>query len=109
MIRVLTSLVSCRPTNTFRLINVKHKNVVEFRNVRLHSLRYLALSYVWGGPQSFTATTTNDTSLLEPGSLERGTPRTISDAMHFTNILGIEYLEVDTLCIIQEYVLISYT
>ena len=62
---------------------------------------YAALSYVWGEDQPHKTTTRNidqymltiDNDLL---------PQTIRDAIWTTHELGIEYLWVDTLCIIQD-------
>ncbi|KAI0657066.1 heterokaryon incompatibility protein-domain-containing protein [Cubamyces menziesii] len=65
-------------------------------------VRYVALSYVWGEDQPHRTTVENlpkyskqiDLSLL---------PQTIHDAIHVTrNVLGIQYLWVDSLCIIQD-------
>ena len=62
---------------------------------------YLVLSYVWGEEHAHCTTTANvDTYKLgiDPGSL----PQTIQDAMHTTRSLGLQYLWVDALCILQD-------
>ncbi|KAF7867013.1 uncharacterized protein EAF02_009799 [Botrytis sinoallii] len=75
--------------------------------VRLHVSRpdhkddYIALSYCWGGPQSFT--TTNST--LEQN--KRGfdidnLPLTFKDTILIARKLGIRYIWIDALCIIQD-------
>ncbi|GAB1319893.1 hypothetical protein MFIFM68171_10103 [Madurella fahalii] len=68
--------------------------------------RYAALSYVWGGVSCSQATTANLSRLLEPGSLEAATdmflPRTIRHVMGLLERLGIPYLWVDALCIVQD-------
>ncbi|RDW57116.1 hypothetical protein BP6252_13862 [Coleophoma cylindrospora] len=62
---------------------------------------YVALSYCWGGPQLFTTTiaTIEDRICSIPGN---DLPKTIRDAIFVTRSLGIRYLWVDALCIIQD-------
>lgn len=67
--------------------------------------RYAALSYVWGQvKQTQYMKDTRDT-LEEPGSLQSDEvelPQTIKDAIDLTALLGIPYLWVDSLCILQD-------
>ncbi|KAF9231020.1 HET-domain-containing protein [Melanogaster broomeanus] len=63
--------------------------------------RYAALSYVWGGPQ-FRSTTSNIDKLLRDGIDRHVLSQTITDAIDTTHNLGIPYLWVDALCIIQD-------
>ncbi|KAK3941118.1 heterokaryon incompatibility protein-domain-containing protein [Diplogelasinospora grovesii] len=76
-------------------------------SIRLHQsqtgerARYAALNYCWGsGTQHLTTTTSNlgDHLLALPGRL----PQTISDAIEVCRKIGIRYLWVDALCIIQD-------
>ncbi|KAL0952381.1 hypothetical protein HGRIS_006658 [Hohenbuehelia grisea] len=63
--------------------------------------RYLALSYVWGGPQPHSTNEHNVEAYhekIDPTSL----PRTIRDAITLTHAYNIRYLWVDSLCIIQD-------
>ncbi|KAG6358249.1 hypothetical protein INS49_014133 [Diaporthe citri] len=67
--------------------------------------RYLALSYVWGGYDSFATTTKNRDSLGQKEGLSKHTdeiPQTIKDAMDVVRRLGERYLWVDRLCIEQD-------
>lgn len=67
--------------------------------------RYAALSYVWGPqrPDQLELTTANAHHLLVRGSLNDGSvPGTIRDAMTVCAKLGIGYLWVDRLCILQD-------
>lgn len=70
--------------------------------------RYAALSYVWGDiPGSLMTTTRNLERLFIPGSLElpetnSRIPKTILDAIAFTKMMGLRYLWVDRLCIVQD-------
>lgn len=62
---------------------------------------YVALSYCWGGPQDITTTLMtlqSHTTCLPAEKL----PRTIQDAITVTRSLGIRYLWIDALCIIQD-------
>lgn len=88
-----------------RIIDVR--NSQGFDIVKLHILKpgelgtYVALSYCLGGPQAITTTAANLavlTSYIRMFEL----PQTIRDAIFVARSLGIGYLWVDSLCIIQE-------
>jgi hypothetical protein len=66
--------------------------------------RYLALSYVWGGPQNFQNTKATDQTLRQLGSLstDHQLPQTIRDAIDLVSGIGERYLWVDSLCIVQD-------
>jgi Heterokaryon incompatibility protein (HET) len=67
--------------------------------------RYVALSYVWGGPQPFRNTRARETELREPHSISvssKKIPKTIRDAIQVVAALGEVYLWVDSLCIVQD-------
>jgi hypothetical protein len=62
---------------------------------------YAALSYCWGGPQRVT--TTSGSMHSHKKSIPISTlPRTIKDAINITKKLGLRYLWIDALCIIQD-------
>ncbi|KAK4451180.1 heterokaryon incompatibility protein-domain-containing protein [Podospora aff. communis PSN243] len=67
---------------------------------------YATLSYVWGqarGSPGFSLTSDTHDVLREEGSLDQvDLPRTIRDAMAFVAALGLSYLWVDRLCIMQD-------
>ncbi|KAF2099956.1 HET-domain-containing protein [Rhizodiscina lignyota] len=68
---------------------------------KIGQVSYAALSYVWGGPQPVMLTQANIpvmTSHIDSASL----PKTVLDALHTTRNLGLQYLWVDALCIIQD-------
>ena len=67
------------------------------RNCRL---QYAALSYCWGTTQ--TMLTRNTLSKLESGVHPSHFSRTIQDAIKVVVNLGLQYLWVDALCIIQD-------
>lgn len=66
---------------------------------------YIALSYVWGGPQLFQNVKSKRKSLYYPHSIsvnDETIPCTIRDAIRLVNRLGEKYLWVDSLCICQD-------
>ncbi|KIJ59257.1 hypothetical protein HYDPIDRAFT_33327 [Hydnomerulius pinastri MD-312] len=63
---------------------------------------YVALSYVWGGPQTYCTKSTNLDTYISNGIDTRFIPQTIQDAIKVTTKLGLRYLWVDALCIIQD-------
>lgn len=85
----------------FRLIDVRQKKIVEFALVDLRTLKYAALSYVWGGPQKFTLLKRNLDHLQQDGALE-DLPRTLADSIIFTAALDLRYIWIDAICIIQD-------
>jgi len=67
---------------------------------------YVALSYVWGEAQNsgVRLTHVNKAELMRPGSLLkiwRSIPGTIADAITLVRKLGIRYLWVDSICLVQ--------
>ncbi|KAK4168150.1 heterokaryon incompatibility protein 6 [Cladorrhinum sp. PSN259] len=64
-------------------------------------LEYAALSYCWGGPQEFQTETASLTH-REAGFSVADLPQTIQDAVKLTQRIGLQYLWVDSLCIIQD-------
>ncbi|KAM5352928.1 hypothetical protein ACJ41O_005650 [Fusarium nematophilum] len=90
------------PVSLFRLLHIQERKVVDFHNIRISQLKYAALSYVWGGNQRTTLQRSNYARLHSSGSLARQVSRTIEDSFHLTEALGVEYLWVDALCIIQD-------
>ncbi|KAF2124911.1 HET-domain-containing protein [Dothidotthia symphoricarpi CBS 119687] len=62
---------------------------------------FAALSYVWGASQDFILLSTNIDSLMRGFTPEK-LPQTIRDAVTVTRRVGLRYLWVDALCIIQD-------
>lgn len=89
-----------------RVIDVGDANSTEPRLVESRSLHdnYVALSYCWGDPEIHPRMRTLKTNYddhmrcIEYSSM----PRTIQDAVTICRKLGVQYLWVDALCIIQE-------
>lgn len=62
---------------------------------------WAALSYCWGGHSDFTLTTAR-LKAFQRGMSYNKFPKTIRDAILVTRSLGIKFLWVDALCIIQD-------
>lgn len=80
-----------------------------FRNcltTKTTTTRYFALSYVWGNAITRTTTTTthNLPGRMESGSLDKipSLPKTVFDAIELTRKMGVRYLWVDCLSIVQD-------
>ncbi|TFK34154.1 heterokaryon incompatibility protein-domain-containing protein [Crucibulum laeve] len=89
---------------SFRLIDVDSNCLV----LSPPQCRYVALSYVWGKKADFFRTRSDIVNELEKsGALLRpefydGIPMTIRDAMQVVREIGLQYLWVDSLCIVQD-------
>ncbi|KAI8966892.1 HET-domain-containing protein [Daldinia sp. FL1419] len=93
-----------RPFTPLRLINVNRPDLEGdvVLESGIPSSSYVALSYCWGNYEPECITT--------EGSLEENMqripwtklPRTFRDAVEFTRGLGIQYLWIDSVCIIQD-------
>lgn len=98
--------ISCQSARR-QLVNVRVVDVNNRRVIQLpQGAKYVALSYVWGsqgGLDQFELTRSNAVELEMDCSLEKVTlPGTIKDAVEVCHMLGVEYLWVDRLCIIQD-------
>ena len=63
--------------------------------------QYAALSYCWGKSKAATTTTKNLQQHIADGFELESLPRTIQDAITVARALGLRYLWVDALCILQ--------
>jgi len=99
----------------FRCVDLQQDCLVVLRDVAgaggVEPLRYAALSYVWGRAESdaafFKTLLSNVAQREVPGFFasddsRKRIPRTIRDAMTVTRRLGLRYLWVDSLCIVQD-------
>ena len=87
----------------FRVIDVTSLNLAHFGGV--NESAYVTLSYVWGSTNNFVTKYSDLPALSEPGGLGKvieKIPKTIRDAIHLTRKLGLKYLWVDSLCIVQD-------
>ncbi|KAF2235392.1 HET-domain-containing protein, partial [Viridothelium virens] len=80
-------------------IDVRRERIVDV----ITNCEYATLSHVWGECQLSLTTRSQLSQLKEIGSLSvRSLPPTIRDAMTLTRAIGIRYLWVDALCILQD-------
>ncbi|KAM7220111.1 Heterokaryon incompatibility protein (HET) domain containing protein [Rhypophila decipiens] len=86
-----------------RVLNVQYDSGKQVRlEFRAGSLsKYAALSYCWGGHQALTATKLT-LEALESGVPSSMLPTCLADAAKLTARLGLSYLWVDALCIVQD-------
>lgn len=64
---------------------------------------FAALSYKWGDSQQFLTTEAELAHLRQPSDLaHRPLPRTVRDAITLTRDIGLKYVWIDALCIIQD-------
>lgn len=66
-----------------------------------HSCHYAALSYCWGGNQSVITELANVQDFFRELPISR-LQKTIMDAIFTTRKLGLRFLWIDSLCIIQD-------
>ena len=83
-------------------------DVSDDQYIRLHipgggSCHYCTLSYCWGGPQP-VRTLAKNIERHKAGIRVSDLPQTIQDAASCTRELGVKYLWVDSLCIVQDSV-----
>lgn len=85
----------------FRLIDVVKKKVV--KGAPEHE--YAALSYVWGLAPFLQLVKSTKSSLYQEGAFDthaKDVPSTIRDAIQVMEKIGVRYLWVDALCIMQD-------
>ena len=91
-----------------RFIDVIDHCIVNARDVATsNAVRFATLSYVWGRVPTLRMLKSNIDMLSEQGSLQRPElynrlPWTTRDAIQVVRELGLRYLWVDTLCIVQD-------
>ncbi len=68
-------------------------------------MRYVTLSYVWGDANKYRLTRENKADFMTVGffkSIHDRLPSTIKDSMELVSRLGMRYIWIDVLCIIQD-------
>ncbi|KAF2178693.1 HET-domain-containing protein, partial [Zopfia rhizophila CBS 207.26] len=63
---------------------------------------YVALSYCWGLVSDNLQTTAQKLQVMKEGITDRKLPLTLKHVFDLTRALGVEYLWIDALCIIQD-------
>jgi Heterokaryon incompatibility protein (HET) len=110
---------TCKPhveyTEAFRdLMNQNYFGVIDVIDMQLKKLpfnddyepeKFVALSYVWEHGDTYTTIKSNVSMHLAHGGLEsvfNKLPRVIQDTVNLVQRLGLRYLWVDRLCIVQD-------
>ncbi|KAI8713051.1 HET domain-containing protein [Fusarium sp. LHS14.1] len=83
-----------------RLLDVNAMRLCE-ADMTVSPVKYAALSYVWGRQQTITLCRENLQALLHRAP-EEALPNTVQDAITVVRELGLSYIWVDALCIIQD-------
>ncbi|KAL9063781.1 MAG: hypothetical protein Q9161_009279 [Pseudevernia consocians] len=93
-----------KPSLRLRLFDIRFRCVRQFQISSDNTVRYVALSYVWGSQaQRLTLSRANHKVLSKKGAINLDDiSRTISDAAIVVDMLGERYLWVDALCILQD-------
>lgn len=87
-----------------RLVNVLQDKDIRLEKTSEQKIIYVALSYCWGGSRVAEKARTleeNLTARMEGFRLD-SLPLTLQDAIKFVRILGIHYIWIDLLCIVQD-------
>ncbi|KAL3431738.1 heterokaryon incompatibility protein-domain-containing protein [Aspergillus tetrazonus] len=85
-----------------RLIEIGENGFLKLREASLGEQgQYVALSYCWGGSQKFQTTKATIAERRNGFSIA-DLPKTIRDAIQVTQSIGLRYIWVDSLCIVQD-------
>jgi hypothetical protein len=86
-----------------RFIDIREQKVITLSNVYMASMKYVALSYVWGSSQKLVLSKSNINELGKKGALAlENVSATIADAMILADKLGFTHMWCDALCILQD-------
>jgi hypothetical protein len=83
---------------TFMFVDVKRRCL----SMERADVEYAALSYVWGKNNTPLTFQSKKSEFSKKDSLRDYLPQTISDTIQLVEAMGIEYLWVDSLCIVQD-------
>jgi hypothetical protein len=89
------------PSRLIRVSELNTENIIICVPDHDDPVDYAALSYCWGGDQPSQTTSANLERRLRGFSLEE-LPPTIKDAVSITIGLGLQYIWVDAICIVQD-------
>jgi hypothetical protein len=95
-----THTVADLPTRLVRVSKLGEPESARLCHTQGQKGHYCALRYCWGAGQPFSTTETRYNAYLEALPYD-DLPRTIRDAFHVTRSLGMQYIWIDSLCIIQ--------
>lgn len=93
--------VGAQGSNDLPIFLVDTRSMAQLRDAE-RPLKYICLSYCWGAAQPPLKTTTGTIECYKAGIPIDSMPRVFRDAVLVTRTLGIRYLWIDALCIIQD-------
>ncbi|KAK6844272.1 hypothetical protein PG995_014382 [Apiospora arundinis] len=93
---------SSLPTRVLDLFAQGGQGMIKLLITNQQRAPYTCLSHCWGNTGRMTKTTTDNLKSRLEGINIADLPRTFRDAVDITRRLGIQYLWIDSLCIIQD-------
>jgi hypothetical protein len=92
------------PSRVLDIGNAKSKQdgIIKLKESKNHRGRYACLSHCWGTSQPACMTATKTIAANKVGIPWKSFPKVFQDAITFTRKLGIPYLWIDSLCIVQD-------
>jgi hypothetical protein len=90
------------PSRLIRVSELNTENIIICVPDHDDPVDYAALSYCWGGDQQSTTTTSANLARRLRGFSLDELPPTIKDAVSITIGLGLQYIWVDAICIVQD-------
>jgi hypothetical protein len=91
---------SFTPTRLVEIIPKDFRSAFRLCETGSQYRSYAALSYCWGGDQAFKTTLKSLPAYLE--EIPEDLPQTLLDAIYVATQLGLRYVWIDALCIIQD-------
>ena len=92
---------SALPTRLVEILD-DERLILHENSSRTERGTYTTMSYRWGGPQTFATTTDTYESHIREGFKVSDLPQTLQDGVFLTRRLGLRYVWIDSLCILQD-------
>ena len=96
---------SCEPALPNRVLDLGQEptQTIKLLETNFRRGHYCALSHCWGPPEKHPIQTTSNTLKDHLEGIEfKVLPRTFQDAVTVTRAIGVRYLWIDCLCIVQD-------
>ncbi|KAI0415523.1 heterokaryon incompatibility protein-domain-containing protein [Xylaria grammica] len=95
------------PTRVIDLGDEKHPlNIARVIETKGNRIAYSCLSYCWGGDSNnYCRLVRSNIRQLHEAIFTQNVPKTVRDAMWISKALGVRYMWIDALCIIQDDIL----
>ncbi len=84
-----------------RVLDIRNQNMIYLRCTKKERGKYIALSHCWGKAKTFSTTRENLDELCKGITFDK-LPKSFQDAVEVTQKLGITFLWIDSLCIVQD-------